>query len=264
MLYPHDNEAHGYYTAVVMTQWIASFDDVFVPEEKHSISTGAAGAQVWGGVIHAVGVLATGEPPVYAQTMFQKPADWREPITIDKQSHGPGLHVVRLAQNSDAISQTVVVSSTKPEPSIHVKSPIEMIDMQEEEWKWGWGTGSDLMAHMTGYFRDRNGRRINNARMWFRDHDMDLGVVASLADSGSWYMVPNVGAFGRTKILTSHFTNNMPLSKTYMTHTLEGRAAGGIVFSRVDQYDEQGQPACLTRGVFKVDTEDDSDWSRYV
>ena len=239
-----------------MNQWISEFDDVFVPEEKHSIDTGVAGSHVFGGVLHAVGILATGELPVYAQTMFQKPADWREPITIDRQSQGRGLHVVHLLQNDKVISQSLVTCSTQPEPSVEVE-PIEMKDMREEEWDWGWGTGSDLMAYMTCYFRKRV------ARMWFKDHDMDLGAVATLADFGSVNLVPMVGAFGRTKMLTSHFTKKMPFEKSYVTHNLEGRGAGGVVFTRLDQYDEQGQPVCLTRGVFQIAADDTNEYSEH-
>lgn len=218
-------------------------DGVFHPQPKHFISTGLNDTNVYGGVLHAVATLASEEPPVFVNTMFHAQVKDTDPVEIDKQSTG-GLHVIHLLQNGEVKTQSIVCTDTRPEPPLGEVKPIEMKEVRQTDHDWGWGGDGDLLAYMTGWFRKEIGY------MWYRDHDHDLAAIASLADFSAIMLVPLVGHFGRTKMLTSHFTSRRPFERSYISHSIEGRTRGALI-TRLDQYDERGNPVCLSRMISK-------------
>lgn len=231
--------------------WIPEVDDEFIPEEKHTIDTGLKKSHVFGGVLHAVATMAAKEKPIYSHTLFHKPAFLGKPIKIDRQSTGSGIHIIYLLQRDEydfnVISQTIVTTSDLDEPQLKIH-PTEMKYFRPDEFDFSqWGSGSDIMYYLTGNFRK------HEAKMWLKDHSIDIGVMATLADFSAIHLVQYTNQFGFTKTLTSHFTSNMPVEKSYVKHTVEG-TSNGVVFTRLDQYDDEGNPACLTRGVFRLAT----------
>jgi len=236
--------------------WIPEITNEFIPQEKHTIDSGVRQNHVFGGVIHAVGTVAAIGTPVYSQTNFYKSAVAEKPIRIIRQQVSSNLFLNTLEQDDYLISRTIVGTSEAAEPELKI-SPTEMKDFRPDEFDFsGWGTGSDIMYYLTGNFRR------SEAKMWLKDHTFDTGVLATLADFNAIQIAPYVGQFGITKTLTSHFTSNMPVKKSYVKHAVEG-TSNGVVFARLDQYDDEGNPACLTRGVFKLASENQNEYPEH-
>lgn len=236
--------------------WIPEITNEFIPQEKHTIDSGIQKNHVFGGVIHGVGTLAAPGTPVYSQTNFYRSASAEEPIKIIRQAVSSNLYLNTLEQDDYLISKTIVGTSEATEPELKI-SPTEMKDFRPDEFDFsGWGTGSDIMYYLTGNFRR------SEAKMWLKEHAFDIGVLATLADFSAIQLVPYVGQFGLTRTLTSHFTSNMPVKKSYVKHAVEG-TSNGVVFTRLDQYDDEGNPACLSRGVFKIATKDQNEYPEH-
>lgn len=236
--------------------WIPEITNEFIPQEKHTIYSGVRQSHVFGGVIHAVGTLAAVGTPIYSQTNFYKSAVAEKPIRIIRQQVSSNLCLNTLEQDDYLISKTIVGVSDLVEPQLKI-APTEMKDFRPDEFDFStWGTGSDIMYYLTGNFRK------HEAKMWLRDHTFDIGVMATLADFSSIHLVQYVGQFGVTRTLTSHFTSNMPVEKSYVKHIIEG-TSNGAVFTRLDQYDDEGKPSCLTRGVFKISSKDQNEYPEH-
>ena len=230
--------------------WVSVVGDEFVAEEKHTINTGR-GSHVFGGVLHSVATLAVEGEPVYSNTVFFGPAVPDKPVRVVRRLVGSGVFVVDLLQEGESgfgvVSQSVVATSDLEELQLSV-SPVELKVFRPEGFDFSqWGSGSDILYYLTGSFRK------DEALMWLRDHSMDVGVMATLADFSSIYLKQYTNQSGRTVALTSHFTSNRPVEKSYVKHTVEG-TSNGVVFARLDQFDDEGNPACLTRGVFRLAT----------
>lgn len=218
-------------------------DGTFLPEDKHTISDGGD-PNVFGGVLHAVALMQADKPVVSITTRFRQLAKPSVPIS-SHVTRTDMYDIVTLEQGDDVISMSTLVTSDKPMSNVGDVEPLPPKEFREREWDWGWGSGEDLLAYMTGYFRR------DRSMMWFRQHDMDLAAVATLCDFGTINLVPLVGQFGRTMMLTSHFTGLLPESSSQVTHQIRAQSRGCLI-TQLDQYTEDGLPVCLTTMSAKV------------
>ena len=218
--------------------------DTFTPEPKHSIPTSSDVNEVFEGVLHALAVKATGAEPVFAQTMFNRSARADVPLRIDKQEVD-GLHVVHLLQDDVVCTQSIIGTSDLPEPDAGEVLPTEVVPFREVPEQWGWDTEGTLFEHMQGAFRK------HHALMWFEGHEMDTAAVATLCGFMSIQLIRSAGQYGHTKTMTSHFTTRQPFEKSFIKHQIEG-AGRGVLFTRLDQYNERGFPVCFTRMTTKL------------
>lgn len=235
-----------------MESFVTLNGNIFQPQPKHAISTGKQ-HHLMGGVLHAIGTLVAPNTPIYCQTTFLKTGDPNEPIYISTQHIG-NYDITSLIQHGKSIARSVTLSSNKPVSNIGTIEPIQIPDFTPKDWDWNWGNDTDILNYMTGYFR-RQG-----ALMWFKQHPMDLATIATLCDFGGIQLVAKIGQFGKTMMLTTHYTGILPTEKSYVTSTLEAQTNGALII-RLDQYNEQGNPVALTRHLAKV-TDLDQNWKQ--
>jgi hypothetical protein len=218
-------------------------DGTFLPEDKHTISDGGD-PNVFGGVLHAVALTGADKPVVNITTTFRRLAKPFVPIS-SYVTRTDLYDIVTLEQGDAVISTSTLITSDKPISNVGDVDPLPHKQFREREWDWGWGSGSDLLAYMTGYFRR------DRSMMWLKDHKMDLAAVATLCDFGTINLVPLVGQFGRTVMLTSHFTGVLPECSSQVTHQIRAQSQGCLI-TQLDQYTEDGRPVCLTTMTAKV------------
>lgn len=236
-----------------MESLVALNGNVFTPQPKHAISTGE-NHHLMGGILHAIGILASPKNVIHCQTTFLNTGKTDEPIHIDLQTSDNHSYITLKQSNNTIISRSITLHSSKPISNIGTIKPIEIPEFTPKDWDWNWGNNTDILNYMTGYFR-RQG-----ALMWFKNHPMDLAAIATLCDFGGIQLVAKIGQFGKTMMLDTHLTGTLPTEKSYVTSTLEAQTNGALII-KLDQYNEQGHPVALTRHLAKV-TDLDRNWEQ--
>jgi hypothetical protein len=221
----------------------------FDPQNVHMIKTAPETYQIFGGALHAAVVKSaqqvTSNKISSVSTTFYNKSHSKETVNIEIkclfEKKSISIYSVNVTQNEILLATSQVVTTPFDSPGDQSKFRIYVPQDFPDPYNWLWDTENESIFTILKSQISLSNGAIN----WFDGYNTDQSVLATLADYASIALVQYLGQMAKTVTMHSQFFGDFDSQKVLGQFEIVGFSPGSVSV-KLNQYDLDGMPLCLT------------------